>query len=100
MNVFTTDHPMMSEPSAFVRRVQRWLLVTALAYLVYLLSLGPFLALDGRGVLAFAPESVKYAIVLPATPVYQVPGLRMFYDDYLDWWYHDPVVPYSEPSRW
>lgn len=40
MNVFATDHPLASEPSAFARRLQRRLLWVATGYLLYALSLG------------------------------------------------------------
>jgi len=98
MNVFTTDHPLMTEPSAFARRVQRRLLNLVVGYLLYVLSLGPLFALAGRGGLDFVPESVGRAFLLPATPVVLVPGLRNLYRDYLDWWYHDPNDPYSSPD--
>ena len=51
MNVFTTGHPMMVGPSAFSRRVQRWLLVSVISYVSYLLLLGPLVALAGNGYL-------------------------------------------------
>jgi len=98
MNPFSTDHPMMTEPSGLARRVQRRLLVVAAGYFVYILLLGPLFALDGHGYLSFVPESIGTAVVLPAAPVARVPGLRRIFRDYLDWWYHDPNDPYSSPD--
>jgi hypothetical protein len=98
MNPFSTDHPMMTEPSALARRVQRRILVVAAGYFVYILLLGPLFALDGHGYLSFVPESIGTAVVLPATPVVRVPVLRRIFRDYLDWWYHDPNEPYSSPD--
>ncbi len=98
MNPFSTDHPMMSEPSALARRVQRRLLSAAAAYFVYILLLGPFFALDGYGYLSVLPEPVSRALILPAAPVAQVPSVRRAFRDYLDWWYHDPNNPYSGPD--
>ena len=90
MNVFTTDHPMMSEPFRLSRRARRWLLFSVLAYPAYLLLLGPYYALEGRGYLDFVPERVRTAFYYPAVPFYLVMGLRNPYDDYLTWWYDDP----------
>ena len=98
MNVFTTDHPMMSEPSVFARRVQRWLIFTVVGYLLYVLLLGPLGALGERSALDFVPESVGRVIFLPAVPITLVPGIATLYRDYLDWWYHDPNDPYSSPD--
>ena|ERR1022692_4607447 len=98
MNPFTTDHPLMTEPSAFSRRVQRWLLLAVISYVLYLLLLGPLVALAGKGYLNFVPESVGRAFLLPAAPVAGVPGIRNILRDYLDWWYHDPSDPYSSPD--
>jgi hypothetical protein len=49
MNPFTADHPMMTEPSAFARRVQRWLIFGLIGYFFYLILLGPLVALAGNG---------------------------------------------------
>jgi hypothetical protein len=92
MNVFTTDHPLMSEPFRFSRRVRRWLLFSVLAYPVYLVLLGPIYALDGRGYFAFVPERVRTAFYCPAAPFYLVLGPYNPYDDYLTLWYDDPNV--------
>jgi hypothetical protein len=94
MNVFTTEHPMMSESSPAVLRLQRRLLrgflVVLLGYLLYLLFLGPFWALDGRGILNFIPARVRQVCYLPSCPVWAIPHLRGRYADYFDWWYLDP----------
>ena len=95
---FTTDHPMMTEPSAFSRRVQRWLLWAVINYGLYLLLLGPLVALAGNGYLNWVPESAGRALFLPAAPVAVVPGLQKVFRNYFDWWYHDPSDPYSSPD--
>jgi hypothetical protein len=98
MNPFTTDHPMMTEPSTFARHVQRWLLLSVTSYVLYLLLLGPLVSLEGNGYLNWVPESAGCALFLPAAPVTGVPGIRSIVRDYLDWWYHDPSDPYSSPD--
>jgi|ERR1035441_2270036 hypothetical protein len=98
MNPFITDHPIMTEPSAFARRVQRWILLAVISYALYLLLLGPLVALAGNGYLNWVPESAGRALFLPAAPVASVPGIRCIVRDYLDWWYHDPTDPYSSPN--
>ena len=98
MNVFATDHPMASEPSAFARRLQRRLLRAAAGYLLYAFSLGPMSFLAGQGVLDFIPEPIARAFLLPAQPLVALPGTRALLRNYLDWWYHDPCDPYSSPD--
>jgi hypothetical protein len=94
VNIFTTDHPMMSEPSPAFLRLQRRLwkgfLILAIGYPVYLILLGSLYSLNGHGVFNFLPQPMREAFMLPAAPVYVVPGLRSSYDDYLNWWYVDP----------
>jgi hypothetical protein len=94
MNVFTTDHPMMSEPSPALLRLRRRLLkgfvVGLLGYPLYLLLLGPFWGLDGRGVLDFFPVGIRDVCYMPCGPIWMIPHLRGRYADYLDWWYLDP----------
>lgn len=90
MNIFTTDHPMMFEAFRLSRRVRRWLLFSVLAYPTYLLLLGPYYALEGRGYLDFAPEGVRIMFFYPAAPIFSAMGPRNPYYDYLDWWYDDP----------
>ena len=90
MNIFTTDHPMMSEPVRMSRRARRWLLFSVLVYPTYLLLLGPIWAVDGRGYLGFIPEHVREVCYMPVRPIMAVPHLRGRYADYLDWWYLDP----------
>jgi hypothetical protein len=62
----------------------------ALAYPAYLLLLGPFYALDGRGYLGFVPERIRTGLYLPAAPFYLAMGPRNPYDNYLTFWYDDP----------
>ena len=63
MNVFATDHPMVSEASPallrFQKRLLRGLLIVLLAYPLYLALLGPLWALDGRGTLDFVPDDIE-----------------------------------------
>ncbi len=84
MNPFTTDHPMMSEPSALAGCVRRRLLAVAAGYFVYIMLLGPFFALEGNGYLGSVPEPVGLAVLLPTKPVFLIPGLRWVVRDYLD----------------
>jgi hypothetical protein len=90
MNVFTADHPMMSEPVPMSRRAQRWFVFSALVYPAYLLLLGPIWAMDGRGYLDFIPERARQICYAPTYPIWFVPHLRGRYSDYMDWWYLDP----------
>jgi hypothetical protein len=89
MNVFTTDHPMTSQPSREFPRLRKWFIRMVLSYPLYLLLLGPLYALDGRGFLGFLPESWRTASFLPVAPVTLALGPRSFYFRYLDWWYED-----------
>ena len=82
MNVFTTDHPITAGSFRISRRVRRWLVVVLLAYPAYLLLVGPFWALDGRGHLDFIPEPVRLVCYAPACPIWLVPHLRGRYADY------------------
>ena len=45
MNTFTTDYPMMLEPPALPRRARWRVLLVASGYFVYILLIGPYLAL-------------------------------------------------------
>ena len=90
MNVFTTDHPITAGSFRVSRRVRRWLVVVLLAYPAYLLLVGPFWALDGRGHLDFIREPVRQVCYAPTCPIWLVPHLRGRYADYIDWWYLDP----------
>ena len=89
MNIFTTDHPLAQKPFRLSQRARRWLICSVAAYPVYLLLLGPFWALDGRGALNFIPEGVRQICYAPTYPVWCVPHLRGKYADYFDWWYRD-----------
>ncbi len=104
MNVFTTDHPMVRELSPAVLRLKKRLLkgflIALLCYPLYLLLLGPLYALNGHGAFNFLPQSLQEAFMLPAAPIYAVPGLRSSYDDYLNWWHDDPNSPDRETGWW
>jgi hypothetical protein len=90
MNLFTTDHPITSEPGRLSRRARRWLVFAVFAYPGYLLLLGPIWAVDGRGYLDFIPEGARKVCYTPAGLVIAVPHLRGRYADYMDWCYLDP----------
>ena len=92
MNVFVTEHPLTSQPFHLSRRARRWLVFALLAYPAFLLLLGPFWALDGRGVFGFMPERVRLICYAPTYPIWFVPHLRGSYADYMDWWYLDPTA--------
>jgi hypothetical protein len=89
MNIFTTDHPMMSVRPLLNRRQRRWLVLALVVYPAYLILLGPLCALDSRNCLNFVPESVRDAFCYPAAPVISLPGDDNFYLAYLDWWCAD-----------
>ena len=94
MNVFTTDHPLASEPSPALLRYQRRLLrgclAVIIAYPIYLLLLGPYWALLGPGRLDFLPQTVRSVPLYPAMPGSLLPALWRPYEGYLNWWYCDP----------
>jgi hypothetical protein len=94
MNVFTTDHPLMTDASPALLRLQRRMLrgflAVLLGYPLYLLALGPFWALDGRGDLDFIPNQIRQCCYLPTAPIWVIPHVRGRFQDYLDWWYLDP----------
>ncbi len=70
-----------------------------MAYAAYILLLGPFLALDGHGVINSIPERARDAAYLPAIPFYVTPGLRTVYGSYLNLWYTDPIDA-DLPTGW
>jgi hypothetical protein len=71
-------------------RFRRWLLPCFAVYILYLIALGPFYALDGQGHLNFAPRRLLNAVYGPAAPFYWLMGPNNPYDDYLSLWYEDP----------
>jgi hypothetical protein len=100
MNVFTTEHPLASvPPSALARRVGKWGCFVTLFLVFDLVLIGPLGALEGCGYLRL-PEPVVFAVGAPVRLLVRVPGVREVYWQYLDWWYHDPGEPYSEPYPW
>ena len=100
MNVFATDQPLMSRPRPWTRRFYKAAVAGALVLVLDLLLLGPLSALEGHGYLDRVPSPVLFVFWAPSAPVWRIPGLRESYWCYLDWWYHDPVVPYSAPYPW
>jgi hypothetical protein len=91
VNVFAIDHPLSTPPPPqFVRRLRRWFRIGAIIYPVYLLLLGPYWTIEGRGSLNFIPNSMRQVVNLPSVPIWLIPHVRGRYADYLDWWYLDP----------
>ena len=90
MNLFTTDHPLQSEPVPLSKRMKRRLILAALIYPAYLFLLGPYRAVEGRGFLDFAPEKFRFAVYYPIVPILITPGLNEVYFSYLNYWYADP----------
>ncbi len=90
MNVFATDRPINGRTSCSFRHLRRCLLVGLLVYPVWLLLLGPFWALDGRGALDFLPFKARQAVYLPAVPFCYSRSLYTVFDGYMNWWYPDP----------
>jgi hypothetical protein len=74
----------------------RGFLFLFLGYPAYLLLLGPFSALDDRGVFNFVPKRVRLICYAPTYPIWCVPHLRGSYAGYLDWWNPDPNGPDAE----
>ncbi|MGH7953393.1 MAG: hypothetical protein ACREFE_15975 [Limisphaerales bacterium] len=81
---------MKQKSRKWIKRIAIGLL---LLYPAYLLLLGPFWALDGRGRLDFVPSSVRNAAYLPLYPIAKIRPLFNVYDHYMDWWYLDPNAP-------
>ena len=68
----------------------RWGLYCAASYVLYLLLLGPFWALDGRG---YIPDRVHRVAWAPALVCRDLPVADEILRDYLDWWYVEPQAP-------
>jgi hypothetical protein len=97
MNVFAAEHPMTAERVRPHPRLRRWLLASLLVYPVWLLLLGPFLALDGRSALDFLPRSARRIVYLPAVPIFCSQSLSPLYEGYMNWWYENPDAPETTP---
>lgn len=61
-----------------------------LVYPIWLLLLGPFWALDGRGAMDLIPLSLRRMIYLPATPFFYCDSLFPTFEAYVNWWYQNP----------
>jgi len=72
------------------RRLRKTFVALLIGYPFYLLLLGPYWAIMGKGRFDSLPQVLREAPLYPALPVYLLPGLRSTYDDYLHWWYRDP----------
>lgn len=92
MNVFVTDHPMVSEPRSHPR-VRKRFLRFILSYAFWLLLLGPYWAIEERGILGVVPDRVRRMAYLPAAVFRINRNLYAAYYAYLNWWYEDPNPP-------
>jgi hypothetical protein len=90
MNVFVTDHPMMSQPRRANPRRRKLAIFVLLAYPTWLLLLGPFWALDGRGRLDLIPEKVRQCVYLPMAVWGNSPVFPSIFEPYMNWWFDDP----------
>jgi hypothetical protein len=90
VNVFETDHPMISKAGRTFPRQARGAVLVILAYPVWLLLLGPLWALDGRGFIDFIPSRLRGMVYLSAYPVFRSHSLSGLYEAYMNWWYDDP----------
>src|SRR5437870_3861598 len=90
MNVFATEHPMVSGQARPHPRLRRRLLLCLCVYPAWLLLLGPSWALDGRGAFDFLPWSIRRIVYLPSVPVFYSKSLSPIYESYTNWWYADP----------
>ncbi len=97
VNTSGLDSSTVPEPSRTILRVCKWLLVTFLIYLAYLVLLGPFHALNGRGVFDFAPRPIRDVFYAPAVPLVSLLGPFDLYDSYLNLWYDDPHEAVTTP---
>ncbi len=79
--------PAMTTSPDHSRRAVRWVACAFAAYPAYLLLLGPFWAMDGRG---YIPERASRFVWAPALACRAVPVVSWVLQDYLDGWYVDP----------
>ena len=97
MNVFSTEHPMEVVAVRHRARLRRWVVGGVLVFPTWLLLLGPFWALDGRGALDFIPSTVRRVAYLPAVPFFCIQPACPVLEDYLNWWYQDPNEAETTP---
>jgi len=97
MNVFAAEHPMTAGQPRHHPRLRRWVLLILLVYPIWLLLLGPFWALDGRGLFDFVPWNVRKIVYLPAVPIFHSQLLSPVFEGYIDWWYQNPDAPETTP---
>jgi hypothetical protein len=97
MNVFVAEHPMIAGEPRRDPRLRRWLLRILIAYPLWLLVLGPFWALDERGLFDVVPWSARKVVYSPAIPIFQSQLLSPLYVGYMNWWYEDPDAPETTP---
>ena len=97
MNFFSTEHPMESVLFRYRVQLKRWVVGGLLVYPTWLLLLGPFWALDGRGALDYIPIGVRRVVYLPALPLFCIKRACPAMDNYLNWWYQDPNEAETTP---
>ena len=97
MNLYGRNRPAVQKTPGR-KRVWKLLVFVFIGYVLYILALGPLVALDGNGYLTFVPERVFQVLSLPMQPLIGIPGLSRVLRDYFDCWYHDPNDPYSSPD--
>jgi len=68
-------------------------------YIASLAMLGPYHALHSKGCLDLLPQTFRALPYYIATPVYSMPVLRTYYDDYLQAWNWDANEP-DRPAGW
>lgn len=95
--MFVAEHPMTAGKTRPHPRLRRWLLRILLVYPFWLLALGLFWALDGRGLFDFVPWNARRVVYSPAAPIFRSQLLSSVYVDYMNWWYQDPDAPETTP---
>lgn len=82
-------HVSPTRPAGLLRRLLWWAIVIVGAVLIYLLLLGPFWALDARGVI---PRPIAQIVWAPARVLAHVHFFRNWYVRYLDSWSRDGMA--------
>jgi len=93
MNVFAAEHPLASQQGPPHTQLRRWLLRSLFIYPLWLLLLGPFWALDGRGAIEFLPLGLRRIVYSPAAPLFYSRSLSPIFESYMNWWHEDPNPP-------
>lgn len=93
MKVFAPKQTALTERSNFFRKCTKRIARGICMYGLYLLLLGPYWSMDGRGFLDFIPSAVREVAFIPALIPFHGNILGSFYGVYLDLWYQDPNSP-------